>query len=211
MNKLDINSSVFTISPPSYSEPESGRQLLVLVPEAEADIAGMAGRIWELASALGCRVHFLGLCRDETHEPSLRRQMIALTTMVGDGRLSVEWRIGYGGDWLEIVKSNWREGDVITCFAEQQVGFSKRPLSQILEAKLGAVVYVLSGFHQPERSRPDWLLSAAMWVGAICIIAVFLWLQVRLVQLPHDWAHTVLLYVSILVEFSVVVFWNSLF
>jgi hypothetical protein len=211
MNRLDVNSPAFTLSPPSYSRPEAGRRLIVLVSESEADIPGAARRIWELASAFGCRIQFLGLCKDQAYEPSLRRQIIALSTMVGDGRLSVESKIEFGSNWLDVVKSNSREGDVIACFAEQNVGFAKRPLSQILESSLGTTVYVLSGFYQPESPRLTWLPSATMWAGAVGIIAGFFWVQAKLIQLPQDWAHTILLYASILVEFGLVVFWNSLF
>lgn len=211
MNKLDANSSVFTLSPPSYLKPEAGRRLIVLVSESQADIAGAARKIWELANAFESRVQFLGLCKDQAYEPSLRRQIIALSTMVGDGRLSVESKIEFGGNWLDVVKSNWREGDVIVCFAEQNVGFAKRPLSQIMESNLGATVYVLSGFYQPESPRLTWLPNAAMWAGAAGIISGFFWLQAKLIQMPNDWAHTSLLYVSILIEFGLVVFWNSLF
>jgi hypothetical protein len=212
MNKLDANSPIFTLSPPSYSEPEPGHRLIVLVSESEAEIAGAARKIWELANAFGSRIQFLGLCRDQAYEPSLRRQIIALSTMVGDGRLAVESKIEFGGDWLDVVQSNWRNGDVIVCFAEQQVGFTKRPLSQILESNLGATVYVLSGFYQPVSPRLTWLPSATMWAGALAIIAGFFWVQVKLIQLPQqDWAHTSMLYVSILVEFGAVFLWNSLF
>jgi hypothetical protein len=211
MNKLDINSPVFTLSPPSYLKPEHGRRLIVLVSESEADIAGAARKIWELANAFGCRIQFLGLCKDQAYEPSLRRQIIALSTIVGDGRLSVESKIEFGSNWLDVVKSNWHEGDLIVCFAEQHIGFAKRPLSQILESNLSAVVYVLSGFLQSEQPRLNWLPSTAMWAGAIGIIVGFLWMQVKLTQLPQDWAHTLLLYISLLAEFGVVALWNSLF
>jgi hypothetical protein len=212
MNKLEANSPIFTLSPLSYAEVHTGqRSLIVLVPEAETDIAGMARKVWELANALGSRVEFLGLCKDETHEPALRRQMIALSTMVEDGRLSVEWKIGYGSNWLDLVKANWQTGDVIACFAEQHVGFSKRPLGQILESKLGAVVYVLSGFYRTDDQHLAWLSNAIMWAGSLGIIGGFLWMQSWLVQLPHDWAHTSLLYVSVFIEIGIIVFWNSLF
>jgi hypothetical protein len=209
MNKLDVNNPALTLSPAFYSDPGSARRLIVLVPESEADTSGAARKIWELANALGSRVQFLGLCKDEEREPSLRRQIIAMSTLVGGDSVPVESKIEFGGNWLDVVKSNLREGDVVACFAEQRIGFAYRPLSQILEANLNATIYVLSGL-QPERRNLNWLSNALAWVGSIAIIALFFWGQAKLTQMPQDWAHTSLLYLSIFIEAGLVWFWNSL-
>ena len=210
MNNLDVNSPALTLSTPSYSEPEPGHCLIVLVPESEADTSGAARRIWELANALGSRVQFLGLCSDEVREPSLRRQIIAMSTMVGGGSVSVESKIEFGNNWLGFVKSHWNKGDVVACFAEHRTGFTNRPLSQILESNLNAMVYVLPEFHL-ERPRPAWISSAVSWVGSIAIIALFFWGQAKITQMPQDWAHTSLLYLSIFAEVGLIWLWNSLF
>jgi hypothetical protein len=206
MNDLNVKSLTLT---PSYSEAERDGRLIVLVPESDADISSAARKIWELANALGSRVEFLGLCKDKTREPSLRRQIIAMSTMVG-GSVSVESKIEFGGDWLDFVKSQWRKGDVVACFADHRAGFANRPLSQILESNLKTTVYVLPEF-QLDRPRSGWLSSAISWVGSIAIIALFFWGQAKLTEMPQDWAHTSLLYLSIFIEVGLIWFWNSLF
>jgi hypothetical protein len=210
MSKLDINTPVYTFSQSSYSEPESGHRLIVLVPESNADTSSAARKIWELANALGSRVQFLGLCKDESREPTLKRQIIAMSSMVGDGRLSIESKIEFGGNWLGFVKSNLSKGDVIACFAEHRTGFTNRPLSQILESNLNATIYVLPEF-QVDSPRSNWVSSALSWAGSIAIIAIFFWGQARITQMPQDWAHTSLLYLSVFLEVGLVWFWNSLF
>jgi hypothetical protein len=210
MNNLDVNPTAFTLSPLAHSELESGHSLIVLVPESEADISSAARKIWELANALGSRVQFLGLCKDEAREPSLRRQIIAMSSMVGGGSVSVDSKIEFGSNWLDFVKSNLGRGDVVACFAEHRAGFTNRPLSQILESNLNATVYVLPEF-QLESSRPGWMFSAMSWVGSIAIIVLFFWGQMKLTQLPQDWAHTSLLYFSIFAEAGLIWVWNSLF
>jgi hypothetical protein len=210
MNKLDVNSPVFTLSSSSYSEPEPGHRLIVLVPESEADTSGVARKVWELANALGSRVQFLGLCKDEVREPSLRRQIIAMSTMVGGSSISVESKIEFGSNWLGFVKSNLRKGDVVACFAEHRTGFMNRPLNQILESSLDATIYVLPEA-KLEKPRSNWFSSVAGWVGSIAIIALFFWGQAKLVQMPQDWTHTSLLYLSIFIEVGLVWLWSSLF
>jgi len=209
-NNLDVNSSVFAVSPPAYSASEVGRRLLVLVPESDADVSSVARKIWELANALGSRVQFLGLCKDESREPTLKRQIIAMSSMVSGGSISVESKIEFGNNWLDFVKSHWNKGDVVACFAEHRTGFANRPLSQILEANLNATVYVLPEF-QLEHPRPAWISSALSWTGSLFIIALFFWGQARLTQLPQDWAHTSLLYLSIFIEVGLVWLWSSLY
>jgi hypothetical protein len=210
MNKLDVNSAVFTLSTLSQSGLETDRRLVVLVPASEADTSSAAKKIWELANALGSRVQFLGLCKDEASEPSLRRQIIAMSTLVGGGNVSVDSKIELGSNWLDFVKSNLGKGDVVACFAEHRAGLTNRPLSQILESNLSATVYVLPEF-QLESLRSSRLTSALSWVGSIVIIVLFLLGQMKLTQLPQDWAHTSLLYLSIFAEAGLIWAWNSLF
>jgi len=208
MNKLDTNSPVFTLSSSTYSEPKPGRCLVVLVPESETDISSAGRKVWELANALGSHVQLLGLCKDEAREPSLRRQIIALSSMVGGGSVTVESKIEFGSNWLDFVKSNWKKGDIIACFAEHRTGFTNRPLSQILESNLNTTVYVLPQI-QIENSRSSWFSSAINWAGSFAIIAFFFWGQAKLTQLPQDWAHTFLLYLSIFAEVGLIWLWNS--
>jgi hypothetical protein len=211
MSKFDLHFPALTLSPASYLDPESGRRLIVLVPESEADTASAARKIWELANALGSSVQFIGLCKDAAHEPSLRRQIISMSAIVRDDNVSVESQIELGSNWLELVKSNLRKGDVIVCFAEHRTGFTRRPLSEILESSLNATVYVLSGFQQYEAPHSKWLSNVTMWASSMGIIAGFFWAQAKLIQLPQDWAHTLLLYISLFAEVGVLWMWNSLF
>lgn len=199
MNILDANPPVFALT------PEAERRLIVLVPDSDADISNAARKVWELAEALGGRVQFLGLCKDKEREPSLRRRMVTLSSLVGG-----ESKIEFGGDWLNFVKFHWREGDVIVCFGGQQAGFAKRPLSQILESNLNATVYVLPDI-EAARPRSNRFLSAVGWAGSIVIVALFFWLQSKLIHAPGDWVYSALLYLSLFIEAGSLWAWSSLF
>ena len=134
-----------------------------------------------------------------------------MAALVADGNGSVDSKVEFGRNWPDVIKSNWREGDAIVCFAEQRTGFMKKPISQVLEAKLNATVYVLSGLYQPDSLHPKWLRGAIAWAGSIGIIAGFFWLEVEISQLPQDWTHTSLLYLSLFAEVGLIWVWNSLF
>jgi hypothetical protein len=210
MNKLDSHSLAPSYAIP-HADPGPARRLLVLVPDPEADTANAAPRVWDLANSLGSSVQFIGLCRDEVQESSLRRKLITLAALMETSNILVESKIEFGNNWLDAVKNNWQAGDAIVCFAGQPSGQAHKPLGQLLESNLNAPVYVLDGLYPADLSRPNWLNTVLVWTGSIGIIAGFFGLQAKLIQMPGDWAHTVLLYLSIFVEVGAIWGWNSLF
>ena len=211
MNKSDVSSAALTVSPASFSTLQPARRLIVLVPEPEMDATFMARKIWELANTLECGIQFLGLSKDAAHEPGVRRQIVTLSAMVGSEDISVETKIAIGNDWLSVVRSNWREGDVIVCFTGQSSGLARRPLNQMLESNLNATVYVLSDIQSQEERPHSWVVNAMAWAGSIGIIIGFFWLQAKLIQFPKEWAYTALLYISLFAEAGSIYAWNSLF
>lgn len=212
MNELDNKPqpTSFSISTASLSGPGPARRLIVLVP-ADADYTAATRRVWELAVATDTRVLLLGLCKDAAQEPSLRRGLVTMSALVGNGRVVTEAKVEIGTNWVNAVKSNYHTGDVIVCFAEQRAGLMHKPLSQILESNLNATVYILSGLYQPERLRSNWLATIILWSGFFGIIGGFLLLQVNIDPVSKDWGHTAALMLSIPVEFWLIWVWNSLF
>jgi hypothetical protein len=211
MTQLDSRPPTLTYPIASHSDPLPGRRLIVLVPDAESDYTPAVHRIWELAKAFGGRVQFLGLCNDAAQEPSLRRQLVTLSALVGDGSVSAESRIESGNNWLNAVKSNWREGDVLVCFTEQRAGTRRRPLSQLLESNFAATIYLLDDLVQPDRARSSWKSAAMAWAGSIGILLGFFWLQVKIDQASSNWVEMAVLLLSIPVEILLIWIWNSLF
>src|SRR5512145_194808 len=133
MNKPDsqLQTPTFAIDYSSQSEPRSIRHLIVLVP-SDSDYTAATRKIWKLANTLGAQVQFLGLCKDATQEPGLRRGLIAMASLLQDGKVSAGLKVEFGTNWVEAVKRNYQAGDTIACVAEQRAGLFHRPLSQIL-------------------------------------------------------------------------------
>lgn len=212
MNKTEFSLPMFALSPASKPDHQPARRLIVLVPEAVTDTALAAQKIWELADALESRIQLLGLSKDAEHEPGIRRQLVTLSAMLEGGNIPVESKIEFGSNWLNVVKPERREGDVIVCFAEQRSGIARKPLSQILESNLNAEIYILAGFQPKEILQlPGWVSSTLTWAGSIAIIFVFFWLQSRLIQPSQNWTHTAMLYISLIVESGSIWAWNNLF
>lgn len=209
MKKLDVSPPTFKVAPASISDLQPAPRLIVLVPESEVDAAILARKIRELANTLESRVQLIGLSKDATHEPAIRRRLVTLSAMVEDSHVFVQSNIEFGNNWLNAVKPHWHSGDVIVCFSEQNSG---KPLNQILESNLHATVYVITGIqYTKEHSSPFWRSNTLAWTGSIGLILAFLWLQLKLTQPPQDWAQTILLYTSLFVEAGSIWFWNNLF
>lgn len=134
------------IASPSDLQPDS--RLIVLVPESEVDLAIAARKIWAIAKSLEGGIQFIGLCKDAAKESTLRRQLVTLSAMVGNEHVPVKSKVEFGESWLNAVKSEWRRGDVIACFAEPPSHRVQKSLNQILESSLNATVYVLAGLYQ---------------------------------------------------------------
>ncbi len=210
MNKLYPIPIPLTVSHASLPGLEPKRRLIVLAPDMGSDYIPALRRIWELAHAQHAQILFLGLCKDAARELSLHRQLVAMSAMIRDDKISAEARIEIGTNWVDIVKRNSQTGDMIVCFEEQRAGLLHRPLSQILESKLSFPVYILSGLY-PQKSKSNWLSQVIAWSGFIGIIICFGILQVKIVQLPKDWFQNALLIFSVILEFWLIRVWDNLF
>ena len=209
MIKLDPNPTPLTYIAHSDVGVAPARRFIVLVPCLEVDLTPVTHRVWELANATGAHVKLLGLCNDETQEPSLRRRLVTMCAIMNYGSVSAEAEVACGNNWVDAVKSRRQAGDIVVCFAEQRAGLLQRPLSQILQSDLDVPLYVLSGLYPPRDSSSGWLARAAAWIGSIAIIAGFFVLQSR-ISLLTDWSQTILMLLSTAVEVWAIWVWNSL-
>lgn len=210
MIRLDSPSPSLIYPTPPPMDGGSAHRLIVLLP-ADADYTTAIRRIWELAVATGSHVQLLSLCKEMAEEPSLRRQLILMSALVGDSRISTEAKVEIGANWVDAVKRNYQTGDMIICFAEQHDSLLHRPLNQILKANLDAPVYILSGLYTREYSGLSWVSQAIAWTGSIGIILGFFLLQSRIGLLPNDWTQTTLLILVVIFEFWLIWVWNNLF
>ncbi|MBC7875838.1 MAG: hypothetical protein H7Y59_01595 [Anaerolineales bacterium] len=211
MNKLNSQTASLTLSTASYSELKPARRLIVLVPYLEVDPIPAARRVWELANEMDSCVHFIGLHNDAEQELTLRRELVTMSAMVNDRKVSSDIEVIFGKDWAEAVKSRWQAGDIVVCFSEQRVGLLRKPLSEVLQSELNIPLYILSGLYPKNSPRPNWPAQIAAWTGSVVIILGFFLLQVKVDHLAKDWSHTLLLLLSIPIEVSMIWGWNSLF
>jgi hypothetical protein len=211
MNKLDVSPHTFTLSPAPHVDLNSGRRLIVLFPASETNALNLSHRIWEIAQSLKLNVLLLSLSNDFDEEAQLRRNLVTMAAVIKGPNVSTDIMIEHGNDWVRQVKKIWQAGDILACCAGQKVGFMRKPLDQVLKSDLDATIYLLSDYQPVQNPRPAFLSQATFWIGSLAIVGGFLWAEVKIVQMPQDWAHTTLMYISIFVETALIWFWNSLF
>ena len=211
MNKLDISSSTFALSPASHSVPGPAPRLIVLFPASEPDTHELEHRVWEIARSLHLNVLLLSLTNDFYEEAQLRRELITMAAVIKDPNVSTDILIEHGNDWVGQVKKVWRTGDVVACYEGQKSGLLQKSLDQVLKSNLEAPIYLLSGYQPATNPNPSFWSQVAAWSGSLAIIGGFLWAEVKIGQLSQDWAHTALIYICIFVELALILLWNSLF
>ncbi len=213
MNRLDSKSPAasFAISPASHSDPEPAPRLSVLFPASEADTPELEHRIWEIARSLHLNVLLLSLTSEYDEEAQLRRKLITMAAVIKDPNVSTDIMIEHGNDWVGQVRTVWRAGDILACYAGQKVGLMRKSLDQVLRSSLEAPIYILSDYHPARNPKRTFLSQLFFWLGSLGIIGGFLWAEVEIVQLPQDWTHTSLLYLGTFLEIGLLWVWNSIF
>jgi hypothetical protein len=211
MNELDVSPPALKVSTASHSDLNPGRRLIVLFPASEPNTPNLTQRIWEIAQSLNLNVLILSLSNDFAEESQLRRKLIGMAAIIKDPKVSTDIMIGHGNDWVKQVAKIWHEGDILACYSGYKVGFMRKPLDQILSSSLKAPIYILSDYHPTTNPNSTFISRIMPWLGSFAILGSFLWGEVKIVQLPQDWAHTALIYVCIFVEAALIYFWNSLF
>jgi hypothetical protein len=210
MNKLDVNPRTFALSPVSHSVPNPAPRLIVLFPASETDTPDLEHRIWEIARSLKLSVLLLGLTNDFDEESRLRRKLITMAAVIKDPYVSTEIMIEHGSDWVRQVKKVWMEGDILACYTGQKVGLMRKPLDQVLKSSMNATIYPISDYHPAQHPNSTFISKLLLWLGSLAIIGGFLWAEIKIVQLPQDLAHNVLIYACIVVEIVFIWLWNFL-
>jgi hypothetical protein len=216
MNKHNVSVQALT-NPSSINwdgsispvDPKQPPRLIVLIP-ADADYSTVTRRIWRLAIETDSDVQLLGLGKDTTQELALRRDLATMAALIRDTKVFVDTKVEIGNNWLNAVKHNYQDGDMIVCLAEQSTGIRQKPLSQVLESKFKAPVYILSDIRS-SRPHSNVFSQVIAWSGCIGIIAGSFIVQSKIIQLPDDWFRTVLSIVLLIPELWLLWAWNSLF
>lgn len=186
------------------------RRLIVLVTEQDWEQADSLNQIWRWAAEAGLDVLLLGLFAHAEEEPPIRRHLVGMAAAIRDSRVSVEIHVGLGDDWMERVRAFWQPGDILVCYQGEDGGIGQRPLDHVLRSNFDGPVYLLPARTAARPHQPGAWSNAVSTAGSIGVVVGFFFLQIRIVQLLHDWEQTALLALSVLFEVVLIWVWDSL-
>lgn len=206
--RMDLFPGLYGLQPGAHG-PDAARRLLVLVLPHPDNLSMMHG-ILDLARATGLPVRLLGLCKAAEEEPGLRRQLVTLSALLGNGGVSTEIEIEAGPDWVQAVRAGYRPGDMIVYLSDPTPERLQRRLKPFLDANPDVPVFILSGAN-PGRSSPRLITEPVVWTGFLAILLGCSAVQVRIAQLPQDGFQSLLFVLSTLFEFWLLWTWNGFF
>jgi hypothetical protein len=210
MNKLNVQPQTPSFPVDYASLPGHPVQHLIVLITEDLDAAATR-RIWEVANASCTDVQLVSLCNDPAQEPGLRRKLVTMASLLHHGRVTADWNIHFGTNWVDVIKQNFQPDDMIVCFAEQRAGILHRPLHQILQSTLENPLYMMSGLYSGDRPQSNWLSETLGWSGSLAILVAACLLQIKIVSLSDEWFQTILLILSVIAEIWLIGAWNHLF
>ena len=187
------------------------RRLVVLLPDADVDEAGLAAFIWSMAKERALEVLLLGTLPRPREQYRARRRLVTIAAITRDDTVHVDIELLPELSWEQAVRRVWQPGDLIVCHSEltETGGLIARPLAQSLLHSLAAPVYLVSGFY-PEllEERVSGLVRLGEWIPPAVIMVAFFGLQVRLAQATAGNLQTIALVLTVLFEFLLIAAWE---
>ncbi|MBM4424314.1 MAG: hypothetical protein FJ030_13160 [Chloroflexi bacterium] len=186
------------------------RRLVVLIPDADTDESRLARQLWAMASRNDLPLLLLGVCHSPSGEPRARRRLAAIAALARDACVRAQIRLEVGADWITAARAVRRNSDLIVCHSEQQIarwGVRRRPLSQRLMAHFDEPVGVLTGFYPGLPLGHNALTASVPFI----IFAAFTGLQILIHKIAGPSSYTLLMALSVLVEYGLIGFWQYRF
>ncbi len=203
-----------TVLLPADPQVTSLRRILVLLPDGRIDQERLVSRVQHLVEYTDLEVLYIGLRLGPDEDWRGFRQLAELLTASVKAGLRVQTRLLAKGEWLPILRGIVEPGDLILCHAEQSARQSKDPYGTLgwwVASSLNVPVYVLSGMYTQSLPYPvSSALRLAFRIAPILIVAGFFWIQVQIDKLVTGLTHTLVLSLSVLIEFGLVFLWSYL-
>ena len=198
---------------PPVMAQAGARRLLVLVPDADIDEATWAASLWNLATPRSLPVLLVSATNRPEEQYRARRRLISLAAMTRADNVPVSVELLLDTGWEQAARRFWKPGDLLVCPSELRAGglFGHRALAQALVRRLGAPVYVLTGYCP---ALPDERLSLTRrmlaWVPPVLILIAFFWVQTQLTKATAGPLQTTALIGTVIVEFVLIALWEHL-
>jgi hypothetical protein len=198
---------------PEHFVPASVSRLVVILPEAEFDRNRLAHKIWLLASAASLPILFLAFSRDRESAAYQQRRLVTIATVTAFGDVKTSTYLLTGRRWLPSLQRLLKPKDLLICLSQDQVIirlFAQRPLGAYLAAILHAPVYIIGDLPlDRSSSRVALLWQTVAWLASLVVVIAFAVFQIWIDHTSDGPTSTILLCVSIIVEFVLILITNT--
>jgi hypothetical protein len=205
----------FLLVPERGSALGPAGRLVVMVPNGNIDENEFAHRIWKLASIASLPIHFLAFSVDRDSSAYWHSRLATIAAVTSFGQVKTSTGIIAGNGWLRSLRRMLRPGDLLVCLNEHQVPyriFGQRVLGEYLSTSLDVPVYLMNDLDVDASSF--WLSrlkGAFSWFASFAIILVFALIQIWIDQTTADPTSTILLCLSVIIEFLLILKTNEWF
>ncbi|MBN1147648.1 MAG: hypothetical protein JXA78_10365 [Anaerolineales bacterium] len=181
------------------------QRLVVLIPDGEIDENALARRVWQLAVGMGPKVLYLALAPGDHQVAYQRRRLAGLAFMTTGNGVRAQTSVSIKNNWPQALEEALHPGDLLICLADHQISDRivwRRALGEVLAESVAVPVYLLAGLKiglAPYQRR--WIKEMLSWTASLIWMATFFGLQVEIVRSTGGSVSTLLLCLSILVEF----------
>ena len=198
---------------PERAAIRPAKRLVVVVPKGHFNEEELAHKVWQLASTTYLPILFLSLSTDPDGAAYLRRRLVTIAAITAFGEVKATTSIQEGRGWLQAIQRILQPGDLLVCLSEHQVPFrliGRKALGDILATSLHMPIYLIGDLQIDDFSyRPSQIEAAFSWFASFAIIIAFALLQTRIYQTTSDPASTILLCLSVILEFFLILKTNE--
>jgi len=192
----------------------SGRRLVVLVPDQDLDAINFCRAIRSLAVPGFLDVYLVTVVHNEESELASRRRLATMATLVRDFDYQVETQVVWNRSWIGALRDLTRSDDVLLYPPEMTVRKGLRslePLGDAINRQLGLTARPMPGFYQ--KSRPEikrFLQMIGYWVVILGILAGFFVLESDVTTVDTGWIAKLLLILLMVAEVGTIYLWTVL-
>jgi hypothetical protein len=170
------------------------RRLLVLLPNADLNEALLARALWTLAGERGATVQIIALIDDWADEGQVTMRVALLAALLrGSGIEPAAHYERDSADWMSIVRSMYRPGDVIVCHAEQTLPASTGgfiPRTSPLSTHIAMLHMPVCELHGAIKTPPAMTARRTLkvWVLPLLIVSLSIVLEIVFARWARGWA-----------------------
>jgi hypothetical protein len=184
----------------------AGRFVVVVPDVAEPGL--LASRIHGPAAAADRAVLLFGVASDHISEIELRQKLTLVAGFLENAGTRAEIQIETNSSWSAALQAGLGESDSLACSVDDSLAAAGDRWIDDLGSRFGRSVHAFVDIRRTDEAASSVWSQVLPWAGSLIVILGFVWLQVRLDQLPSP-VNTIAQLISLPIEVGLILVCNS--